>query len=183
MVYLATRYRIICHVLVGLRYNVHNRVAFPEDRVTLTDDLRLGKCIHRRYVDLIHQRTVADRSRTRPVEDSVAEHLTVLCRISAVLLIIYRARRACTYVLAYRARRYGVNIEVQRVELQDMFVSVEHGVGLYSGGVVTLAVLRPYERSVRDTDGLVQPRLFYNVQDTDAVTSGSDRYSLLVVAA
>ena len=179
---LATRHVVMRNMYVRTCDQFGDRVAFPEDGVAQSDHLGLGQVGQRRYVDLIEDRAVAG-GRTRTVGNRVAEHRIYRHTCVAIYLIIDRARRACTYVLAYNACRYGVNIEVQRVELLDMFVCVEDGVGLDAGGVVTLAVLCPYERSVRDTDGLVQPRLFYNVQDTDAVTSGSDRYSLLVVAA
>ena len=109
----------------------------------LVNDSLVG--INRRYVDLIVDRTVTS-TRTRTVVDRVAEHRIYRHTRVAIYLIIDRARRACTYVLAYGTRRYRIYRQVQLVVLGDRSVKSCLDVFPTTGGIVVLSVNIPSER-------------------------------------
>ena len=129
MSYFTIGYRIVRDVFIGLGCYLCDGIAFPDNRITVA--YHFGLCLFGRtgYVDLVVDRTVAGGGGTRPIENSVAEHLSVLGRISSIDLIIYCARRTCAYVLAYRARGNGVDPEIQRVEFGDKTI-IPYGIGV-----------------------------------------------------
>ena len=183
MSYFAIGYRVIRGVLIGLGRYLCDGLAFPCDGLAFAD--HFGLCLLGRTgnVDLVEDGTVAYRGGAWPIPNSVSEHLSVLSRISSIYLIIYRARRACAYVLAYRARRNGIDCQMERVVSAGMSVCIEDSVCPDTSGVVTLTGLCPDERCIGDTDGLVQTGLFYYVEDTETVATGSYRSRHAVVTS
>ena len=183
MSYFAIGYRVIRGVLIGLGRYLCDGLAFPCDGLAFAD--HFGLCLLGRTgnVDLVEDGTVAYRGGAWPIENSVSEHLSVLSRISSIYLIIYRARRACAYVLAYRARGNGIDCQMERVVSAGMSVCIEDSVCPDTSGVVTLTGLCPDKRCIGDTDGLVQTGLFYYVEDTEAVATGSYRSRHAVVTS
>ena len=183
MSYFAIGYRVVRDVLIGLGDYLCDGIAFPDNRISVANHLGLSLFGRTGNIDLVEDSTVAYRGGAWPIENSISEHLSVLSRISSIYLIIYRARRACAYVLAYRARRNGVDCQMESVVCADMSICIDGGVCPDTGGVVALTGLCPDERCIGDTDGLVQTGLFYYVQDTEAVATGSYRSRHAVVAS
>ena len=109
MSYFTIGYRIVRDMFIGFGRYLCDGITFPFNHLAFTNHFGLGLLGWTGYVDLVINRTVAYRGGAWPIENSISEHLSVLSRISSIYLIIYRARRTCAYVLAYRSRRNGID--------------------------------------------------------------------------